>query len=60
MRYVLGIVKWTKNEVDEIDRKTRKVMTMNKKLHTRSDADRFYVSRIEGGRALKAEISRGK
>ena len=29
MRYDTGIVKWTKNELDEIDRKTRKVMTMN-------------------------------
>ena len=39
-----------KSEVDELDKKTRKVMTMNKKLHLRTDADRLYVSRMEGGR----------
>ena len=41
-----------KSEVDELDKKTRKVMTMNKKLHLRTDADRLYVSRMEGGRGL--------
>ena len=41
-----------KNELDEIDRKTRKVMTMNKELNLRSDVDRLYVSRIEVGRGL--------
>ena len=28
-------------------------MTMNKELHPRSDVDRLYVSRNEGGRGLK-------
>ena len=51
MRYGAGIVKWTKNELDEIDRKTRKVLTLNKKLQPRSDVDR-YVSRMKGGRGL--------
>ena len=32
MGYGACIVKWTKSEPDEIDRKTRKVMTMNKEL----------------------------
>ena len=52
MRYGAGIVKWTKNELDEIDRKTRKVLTLNKEFHPRSDFDRLYVSRMEGGRGL--------
>ena len=52
MRYGAGIVKWTKSEPDEIDRKTRKVMTLNKELHPRSYADRLYVSRMEGGKRL--------
>ena len=30
MRYVTGILKWTKSKLDEMNRKTRKVMTMNK------------------------------
>ena len=45
-------MKWTKNELDEIDRKARIVLTLNKELHPRSDVDRFYVSRMEGGRGL--------
>ena len=36
MRYGVGILKWNKNELQEIDRKTGKFMTMNKELHTRS------------------------
>ena len=52
MRYGAGIVKWTKNELDETDRKTWKVLTLNKELHPRSDANRLYVSRMEGGRGL--------
>ena len=45
MRYSAGIVKWTKSKLNEIDKKTRNVMTMKKKLHPRSDADRLFVSR---------------
>ena len=41
-----------KSKFDEIDRKTRKVMTMNKELHPGSTVDRFYVSRMEGRGAL--------
>ena len=48
MRYGAGIVKWTKSELDEIDRKTRKVLTLNKEQHPR----RLYVTRMEGGRGL--------
>ena len=52
MRHGAGIVKWTKNKLDEIDRKTRKFLTLNEKLLPRSDVDRLYVSRMEGGRRL--------
>ena len=33
MRYGAVIVKWTKRELDEIDIKAKKVMTLNKELH---------------------------
>ena len=52
MRHGAGIVKWTKSELDKIGRKTRKVMTLNKKLHPRSYVDWLYVSRMEGERGL--------
>ena len=52
MRYGAGILKWNKNELQEIDRKTRKVMTINKELHPRSDVARIYISRKKGKRSL--------
>ena len=47
MRYGAGILKWTKSELDEIDRKTRKALTLNKDFHPRCDIDRLYVSWME-------------
>ena len=52
LRYGAGILKWNKNELQEMDRKTRKFMTMNKELHPRSDVARLYVSRKNGGKGL--------
>ena len=52
LRYGAGILKWNQNELQEMDRKTRKLMTMNKELHPRSDVARLYVSRKNGGRGL--------
>ena len=45
-------MKWTKSEFDEIEKRTRKVMTLNKKLHHRNDVDRLHVSRMGGGREM--------
>ena len=50
MKYFAGILKWNKNELQEMDRKTMKFMTMNKKLHPRSDVARLYVFRKNGRR----------
>ena len=52
LRYGAGILKWNKNELQEMDRKTRTFMTMNKEWHPRSDVARLYVSRKNGGRGL--------
>ena len=35
-----------------MDRKTRKIMTMNRMCHTHSDTDRLYIPRMEVGRGL--------
>ena len=48
VRYGAGIIKWTKNELEELDRKTRKLMTM----HPKADADRLYLKRCDSGRGL--------
>ena len=52
MRYGAGIIKWNVAELDEMDRKTRKIMTLNKEFHPKSDVDRLYVTQSKGGRAL--------
>ena len=44
--------KGTRCELKQIDRRTRKLMTMYKALYPRDDVDRLYVSRKEGGRGL--------
>ena len=52
VRYSAGILKWTKDELKVMDRKTRKIMAMNRMYHSQSDTDRLYIPRMEGGRGL--------
>ena len=43
----------TKDELQIMDRKTRKFMTLhNHALHPQADFDRLYFKRSEGGRGL--------
>ena len=42
LRYSAGIVEWrSHDELKELDRKTRKMMTMHGALHPKSDVDRL-------------------
>ena len=52
VRYGAGIIMWKKAELESMDRRTRKLMTMNKELHPRGDVARLYVGRKNGGRGL--------
>ena len=52
LRYGAGLLKWTREELEWMDRKTRKLMTMYKTLHPKSDVARLYVPRRKGGRGL--------
>ena len=52
IRYGAGIIKWTKEELRNIDRKTRKLMNMHRALHPQADVDRLYIKRAEGGRGM--------
>ena len=52
VRYSGPFLKWTREELKQMDQRTRKLMTMHKALHPRDDVDRLYVSRKEGGRGL--------
>ena len=52
VRYSGPFLKWTRDELRQMDRRTGKLMTMHKALHPRDDVDRLYVARKEGGRGL--------
>ena len=52
VRYSGPFLKWTRDELRQMDQRTRKLMTMHKALHSRDDVDRLYVPRKEGGREL--------
>jgi hypothetical protein len=39
-------------EIKQIDKKTRKMLTMYKMYHPKADTDKPYVKRKEGGRGL--------
>jgi predicted GNAT family acetyltransferase len=52
LRYSFGIINWRLEEIKQIDRKTRKMLTMYKMHHPKADIDRLYVKRKEGGRGL--------
>ena len=52
VRYSTGVVHWRKNELQEIDRKTRKLLTIYRTYHPQSDKDRLYVKRKTRGRGL--------
>ena len=52
IRYSSPFLDWTIEEMREMDRSTRKLFTMHNRLHPRSNAQRLYISRSEGGRGL--------
>ena len=52
LRHSAPLVKWTKEEVREMDSMTRKAMTMNGALHPRDSVCRLYIPRKQGGRGL--------
>ena len=52
LRYSFGIVNWHKEELQKLDRKTRKLLTIHGQHHPKADVDRLYVPRKQGGRGL--------
>ena len=52
VRYTAGILCWTQKELEAMDIKTRKRLTMNWAFHKRSSVDRLYMKRKVGGRGL--------
>ena len=52
VRYSGPFLEWTREELKQMDQRTRKLMTPHKALRSRDDVDRLYVSRKEEGRGL--------
>ena len=52
IRYSRPFPKWTRDELRQMDQRTRKLMTIYKALHPRDDMDRLYVPRKEERRGL--------
>ena len=50
--YTAGIIHQTINDCLDLDRLTRKQMTLHKALHPRADVDWLYVPRKMGRRGL--------
>ena len=49
-----GIFDWTLEEIQAIDIRTRKTLTMTGNFHRNSDIDRLYLHRKNSGRGLKS------
>jgi len=52
LRYSFGIINWHQEELQKLDRKTRKLLTIHGQHHPKADVDRLYVPRKQGGRDL--------
>ena len=50
--YSLGIMNWHQEELQKLDRKTRKLLTIHGQHHPKAEVDRLYVLRKERGRCL--------
>ena len=52
LRYSFGIINWHQEELQKLDRKTRKVLAIHRQHHPKADVDRLCVPREQGGRGL--------
>jgi len=50
--YSFNIINWTLEDIRNLDRKTRKLLTKERMHHAKSDIDRTYLPRSTGGRGL--------
>ena len=48
-----GSVYWTIDDINHLDIKLRKILSMTGNFHPNSDIDKIYVSRTKGGRELQ-------
>ena len=52
IRYGAGVLDWMKEQLESIDIKVKKLMTMNGRLHPRGNVGGFHLARKLGGSGL--------
>ena len=52
LRHSFGIFNWHQEELQKLDRKTRKLLTIHGQHNPKAVVDRLYVPRKQGGRGL--------
>ncbi|CAB3232935.1 unnamed protein product [Arctia plantaginis] len=52
LTYSFGIIKWTKTDIEQIERTTRTTLTKHNNLHPKSAIERLTIKRENGGRGL--------
>jgi hypothetical protein len=52
LRYSFGFINWHQEEIQKLNRKTRKMLTIRGQHHPRADIDLSYAPRKEGERGL--------
>ena len=52
LRYSFRIINWHQEELQKLDRKSRKLLTIHGQHYPKADLDRLYVPRKQGGRGL--------
>ena len=53
LTYSLGVIYWGISDLQQLDRRTRKLPTMHGVHHISADVDRLYAPYNEGGRGLQ-------
>lgn len=52
LTYSFGIINWTKTDIDNLERTTRRQLTKHRKLHPNSCTQRLTIPRLQGGRGF--------
>ncbi|XP_063891684.1 uncharacterized protein LOC135117143 [Helicoverpa armigera] len=52
LTYSFGIIKWSKTDIQQIERTTRTTLTKHNNLHPKSAIERLTIKRQNGGRGL--------
>jgi len=51
-KYSFGIINWHQEELQKLERKTRKLLNIHEQHHPKTNVDGLYVPRKQGGRVL--------